>query len=80
MQGIELIPYVSQPIAISQFPYDIGYRLPLEWAKRGGNVQLLSKHERGGHFAALDAPDLLVGDVRKFFGDGTLSGTKVFQS
>ena len=23
--------------------------------------------ERGGHFAAMEAPDLLVGDVREFF-------------
>ena len=25
-----------------------------------------SEFDRGGHFAALDAPDLLVGDVREF--------------
>jgi hypothetical protein len=27
-----------------------------------------SEFDRGGHFAALEAPDLLVGDVRRFFG------------
>ena len=69
---------MSQPMAVSQFPLDIGYRIPLEWARRGGNVKYLVKHERGGHFAALDAPDLLVDDVRKFFGDKALSGTSVF--
>ena len=26
-----------------------------------------SEFGRGGHFAAMEAPDLLVGDVRKFF-------------
>lgn len=27
-----------------------------------------SEFTRGGHFAAMEAPDLLVGDVREFFG------------
>jgi pimeloyl-ACP methyl ester carboxylesterase len=26
-----------------------------------------SEFDRGGHFAAMEAPDLLVGDVREFF-------------
>ena len=26
-----------------------------------------SEFDRGGHFAAMEAPDLLVGDVRAFF-------------
>jgi hypothetical protein len=26
-----------------------------------------SEFDRGGHFAAMEAPDLLVGDVQKFF-------------
>ena len=72
------MPYVSQPIAISQFPLDLGYRTPWEWAKRTGNVVVCARHDRGGHFAALDAPDLLVDDVRQFFGDRELSGTQIF--
>jgi hypothetical protein len=26
-----------------------------------------SEFERGGHFAAMEVPDLLTGDIRKFF-------------
>jgi hypothetical protein len=78
LQGINAMPYISQPIALSQFPYDIWYGTPLEWAKRSGNVVKVVKHDRGGHFAAVDAPDLLIGDIRSFFGDGKLSGTSVF--
>jgi epoxide hydrolase len=26
-----------------------------------------TEFERGGHFAAMETPDLLVGDVREFF-------------
>jgi hypothetical protein len=30
-------------------------------------VQHWSEFDRGGHFAAMEVPDLLVGDVRAFF-------------
>jgi epoxide hydrolase len=36
-------------------------------AERDHNVVHWSEFDRGGHFAALEAPDLLVGDVRAFF-------------
>ena len=41
--------------------------------KRTGPLRMLqelrewSEFYRGGHFAAMEAPDLLVGDVRTFF-------------
>jgi epoxide hydrolase len=33
----------------------------------GNTIGHWSEYERGGHFPAMEAPDLLVGDVRKFF-------------
>jgi len=30
-------------------------------------IEHWSEFDRGGHFAAMEVPDLLVGDVRKFF-------------
>ncbi|KAK8063224.1 epoxide hydrolase [Apiospora saccharicola] len=77
-KGVHSMPYASQPIALSQFPLDLWYRTPLDWAKRTGNVVSCVRHDRGGHFAALDAPDLLVADLRAFFGDRELSGTQAF--
>ncbi|KAK7934607.1 hypothetical protein PG985_000102 [Apiospora marii] len=77
-KGVHAMPFATQPIAISQFPLDLGYRTPLDWAKRTGNVVSCARHDRGGHFAALDAPDLLVADVRAFFGDRERSGTQAF--
>ncbi|KIW11567.1 hypothetical protein PV08_10868 [Exophiala spinifera] len=76
--GINMLPYVHQPVAISEFPYDLWYRTPLEWARRCGNVKYRTVHDRGGHFASLDAPDLLLEDIWRFFGDREVSGTKVF--
>jgi hypothetical protein len=78
MDGIERLPYVGQPVAISEFPFDLWYRTPLEWARRGGNVMHRAVHDRGGHFAAFDAPDLLVEDMRSFFGDNNIAAMKVF--
>jgi pimeloyl-ACP methyl ester carboxylesterase len=36
-------------------------------AERDHNVVHWSESERGGHFAAMEAPDLLIGDLRTFF-------------
>ncbi|KAL5085077.1 hypothetical protein Trisim1_010866 [Trichoderma cf. simile WF8] len=79
MSGVENLPYVKQPVAISQFPHDIWYRTPLEWAKRNGNVKWSAVHEKGGHFPALETPEVLAGDVRQFFGNAEESGTGVFK-
>jgi len=37
------------------------------WAERENNIVHWTELERGGHFAALEVPELLVGDIRKFF-------------
>ncbi|KAK4543457.1 hypothetical protein LTR36_005600 [Oleoguttula mirabilis] len=70
--------YFKQPVAISEFPYDIWYGLPLDWAQRGGNAKVRYMHDRGGHFAAWEVPQLLADDIWGWFGDREVSGTKVF--
>ena len=37
------------------------------FAERSNNIVHWSEFDRGGHFAAMEVPDLLVGDVREFF-------------
>ena len=39
----------------------------LSWIEQKYNVVQYTRMPRGGHFAALEQPDLLVEDVRKFF-------------
>ncbi|KIX08724.1 uncharacterized protein Z518_03381 [Rhinocladiella mackenziei CBS 650.93] len=80
IHGFGKIPYVTQPVAISEFPKDIWYRTPLDWAQRGGNVQCRTVHETGGHFPSLDTPELLLKDMWKFFGDEKMSRTEIFKS
>ncbi len=54
------------PAAIARFPQDI-LPAPREWAERWFNVQQWTAMPRGGHFAALEEPKLLVEDIRTFF-------------
>lgn len=37
------------------------------WADRENNIVRWTEFDHGGHFAALEAPDFLVGDLRAFF-------------
>jgi epoxide hydrolase len=57
-------PRSSVPTGVAVFPNDITLR-PL--AERDHNVVRWTEFTRGGHFAALEAPDLLAGDIREFF-------------
>jgi len=41
----------------------------LSWLRRK-HVVFESEHEKGGHFAAYERPEELVGDIRKMFGKG----------
>jgi pimeloyl-ACP methyl ester carboxylesterase len=52
------------PTGVAVFAEDVAIRRYSE-----GNHQIVhwSDFERGGHFAAMEVPDLLVGDVREFF-------------
>ncbi|WP_067833816.1 epoxide hydrolase family protein [Actinomadura kijaniata] len=52
------------PAGVAVFPGDTGVR---RVAEREHNVIHWSEFDRGGHFAAMEAPDLLVADVRAFF-------------
>ena len=53
------------PTGVAVFAEDIADP-PL--AERGNKIVHWTEFDRGGHFAAMEAPDLLVGDVRAFFG------------
>ncbi|KAF7350502.1 putative epoxide hydrolase [Mycena venus] len=40
------------------------------WLQDMGNIVFDAEHESGGHFAAYEKPEYLVGDLRKMFGKG----------
>jgi pimeloyl-ACP methyl ester carboxylesterase len=54
------------PTGVAVFPWD--YRSIRSFAERANNIVHWTEMPSGGHFAATDAPDLLVADIRTFFG------------
>ena len=54
------------PIGLASFAYD--FRPLRRFAERDHhNIASWSEFDRGGHWAAHDAPDLLIADIRQFF-------------
>ena len=54
------------PAAFALFPRDLSSP-PREWAERFFDVRRWTPMPRGGHFAALEEPELLADDIRAFF-------------
>jgi epoxide hydrolase len=58
--------YVAAPTGVARYPKE-PIRFPRPWVERKYNVTHWEAMPRGGHFAALEQPDLFVDDVRGFF-------------
>ncbi|MFF4779611.1 epoxide hydrolase family protein [Microtetraspora fusca] len=54
----------TTPTGVAVFAQDLPIR---RYAERGNTITHWSEFDRGGHFAALEAPDLLIADIRAFF-------------
>ena len=57
---------IEKPVGIANFPIDLIPFPPRSLVERHVNVTHWTDFEEGGHFAALERPDDLVGDIRKF--------------
>jgi pimeloyl-ACP methyl ester carboxylesterase len=57
---------VEVPTGVARFPKEI-MRFPRKWIERHYNVTHWTLMPKGGHFAAMEQPQLFVDDVRKFF-------------
>ncbi len=57
---------VEVPTACALFPAEMLAWPPRSYVERLYNVQQWTKMPRGGHFAALEQPELLVDDIRSF--------------
>jgi len=63
---LKSMSYISVPTGAAIFPAEI-YLTPRAWAEAAYNIRHWSVMPRGGHFAALEQPQLYVNDVREFF-------------
>jgi pimeloyl-ACP methyl ester carboxylesterase len=59
---------VEVPTACAAFPKEIRF-IPRRWLESRYNMTRFSIMPRGGHFAAMEQPELLVDDLRAFFRD-----------
>jgi epoxide hydrolase len=59
-------PYADVPTGVASFPKEI-FRPSRRWCERHYDIRHWTDYTRGGHFAAMEVPDLLVGDIRAFF-------------
>jgi pimeloyl-ACP methyl ester carboxylesterase len=57
-------PPATTPVGVAAFAEDIAIR---RYAEQQNNIVHWSDFDRGGHFAALEAPDLFVSHLRAFF-------------
>jgi epoxide hydrolase len=55
---------VTVPVGVAVFAGDYAVR---RYGERGHHIVHWTEFDTGGHFAAMEAPDLLIGDVRSFF-------------
>jgi pimeloyl-ACP methyl ester carboxylesterase len=60
-------PKTTVPVGLSFFPKELA-RFPKALLRAKARIVFESEHKVGGHFAAYEQPEALVGDLRKMFG------------
>ncbi|HEX7854325.1 MAG TPA: epoxide hydrolase, partial [Sphingobium sp.] len=58
---------VEVPTAVAAFPDPVFPPPPKIFAQKSYNIVQWTDMTAGGHFAALEQPDMLLSDVRRFF-------------
>ncbi len=58
--------YIEVPTGIALFSADV-LLPPKEWAEKNLNITHWTSMPRGGHFAAMEEPELLANDIRTFY-------------
>ncbi|CAK5270377.1 unnamed protein product [Mycena citricolor] len=61
--------YPTIPLGMSHFPAELAI-FPVSWTEVSGNVVYRKIHNHGGHFAAYEAPESLLGDLHAMFKKG----------
>lgn len=59
-------PVVTCPLAVAGFPADPGQAVRRFAERLYPDIAQWTEYDRGGHFPAMEVPDLLIGDLRNF--------------
>ncbi|RFU24590.1 hypothetical protein B7463_g11749, partial [Scytalidium lignicola] len=57
--------HIRKPFGYSWFPKELA-PIPQAWAATTGTLSFYRKHENGGHFAAMEKPEVLLADLEAF--------------
>ena len=57
---------MTVPTGVARYPKEI-LRYPRPWVERRYNVTYWADMPRGGHFAAMEQPELFAADLKTFF-------------
>lgn len=57
---------ITIPTAVAEFPKEMSSWPPKSYVKRIFNLKRWTKMKKGGHFAALEQPNLLIKDIKEF--------------
>ncbi|KAJ5619978.1 hypothetical protein N7510_003962 [Penicillium lagena] len=57
--------YIKKPFGFSWFPKEIA-PIPRSWVATTGNLVFYRAHKQGGHFAAVEKPEVLLADLLEF--------------
>ena len=59
------LPFIAAPTGVARYPKEV-LRWPRSWVERQYNVTHWAVMPRGGHFAAMEQPELFSEDLREF--------------
>ena len=62
----EKLPFITVPTGVARYPKEV-LRWPRSGVERQFNLTYWAEMPRGGHFAAMEQPELFADDLRKFF-------------
>jgi microsomal epoxide hydrolase len=57
--------HINKPFGFSWFPKEIT-PVPKAWTATTGNLVFFKQHTSGGHFAAVERPEVLLADIESF--------------
>jgi pimeloyl-ACP methyl ester carboxylesterase len=62
----EPIPFIEVPTGVARYPKEV-LRWPRSWVEQQYNVTRWATMPRGGHFPAMEQPELFADDLQEFF-------------
>jgi microsomal epoxide hydrolase len=66
MHSLPPMGHIDVPTSVALFAADV-LLPPKKWAEQNLNISRWTLMPRGGHFAAMEEPELLAGDIREFY-------------